>query len=779
MIINHNLPGSNAIRQMNTNSANASKSMQKLPSGLRINSAGDDAAGLAISEKMRGQIRGLDQASSNAQDAISLIQTGEGALSETTSILQRMRELAVQGSNDTNTTQDRDSIQKELNSLTSEINRIGNTTEFNKKKLLNGDFNLTEATSGVTKASLALSGTTTITNTDTKGYAVAGSYGSAGVRAAKDTAASATGTIVANAVAITTSNNELSLKIDGVQQDIVFNAAAAGAAALTEINSKLNAVGANAKFDASNHLVIQSNTLGSSGSIEILGGNFAHDLLDNDVSNITLTEGKDVNDVWVHGDTGAEETGSVGVANTGAVSLATTNIVVAAAAGMNELTINVDGTEKTFTLADKIYDGTAGKDQAQLVTDLQGAIDVAFGAGKATVSVDSSNKLVLTSDNTTATSSIEVVGGGLADKMFGVVGGRVTQARQADNSALTFNVDGASQTVNVAKQTYQDLDEFISVNAAAFTAKGVTATNESGKLKLTSNTSGTDSSITGFTNSDLTKQLGLVNNDGTALAAGNFVAGANGNTTLDLTVDGESVSAVIQEGTYTNKSTLAAAIQSAINDATSTAADVNVSVNSDGKLEITSGSTGTTSGVTIGTNSTKDAAGILGLTTNTATAGINQANAELTFQIGANENQSMGLKVSDMRAAALGIVGTGSKFTSSAGVTDGTNSTVTENALDVSDAKNAANAITVIDNAINTVSTERAKLGANQNRLEHTIANLGTSSENLTSAESRIRDVDMAKEMSTFSKNNILSQAAQAMLAQANQQPQQVLQLLR
>ena len=126
--------------------------MEKLSSGLRINKAGDDAAGLAISEKMRGQIRGLDQASKNAQDGISLIQTAEGALNETHDILQRMRELAVQSSNDTNTDDDREEIQKEINQLTSEINRIGNTTEFNTQKLLNGgvgsnDAKLTEATS--------------------------------------------------------------------------------------------------------------------------------------------------------------------------------------------------------------------------------------------------------------------------------------------------------------------------------------------------------------------------------------------------------------------------------------------------------------------------------------------------------------------------------------------------------------------------------------------------------------------------------------------------------
>src|SRR5665648_530819 len=152
MIINHNLGSMNAQRNMGINSSNASKSMEKLSSGLRINKAGDDAAGLAISEKMRGQIRGLDQASANAQDGISMIQTGEGALNETTSILQRMRELAVQGSNDTNTTDDRTQIQKEMNQLTSEVSRIGNNTEFNTQKLLNG-------TSGAVTGGTIITGT--------------------------------------------------------------------------------------------------------------------------------------------------------------------------------------------------------------------------------------------------------------------------------------------------------------------------------------------------------------------------------------------------------------------------------------------------------------------------------------------------------------------------------------------------------------------------------------------------------------------------------------------
>ncbi|MFZ5353322.1 MAG: flagellin [Bacillota bacterium] len=140
MRINNNMMAYNAHRQLKVNSFSQEKSLEKLSSGYRINRAGDDAAGLSISEKMRGQIRGLTQASRNAQDGISLIQTAEGALSETHAILQRMRELTVQAANDTNVTSDRDAIKTELTDLVLEIDRIAGKTQFNNQNLLDGTF---------------------------------------------------------------------------------------------------------------------------------------------------------------------------------------------------------------------------------------------------------------------------------------------------------------------------------------------------------------------------------------------------------------------------------------------------------------------------------------------------------------------------------------------------------------------------------------------------------------------------------------------------------------
>ncbi|QPQ32385.1 flagellin Hag [Lysinibacillus sp. JNUCC 51] len=138
MRIQHNISALNTHRNLAFNNASASKNLEKLSSGYKINRAGDDAAGLSISEKMRGQIRGLEMASKNSQDGISLIQTTEGALNEVHSILQRMRELTVQAANDTNVTEDRKAISDEIDQLNQEIVRIKDTTEFNTKKVLNG-----------------------------------------------------------------------------------------------------------------------------------------------------------------------------------------------------------------------------------------------------------------------------------------------------------------------------------------------------------------------------------------------------------------------------------------------------------------------------------------------------------------------------------------------------------------------------------------------------------------------------------------------------------------
>jgi flagellin len=470
MRINHNIGALNTHRQLSTNTANQSKSIEKLSSGLRINRAGDDAAGLAISEKMRGQIRGLDQASRNGQDSISLIQTAEGALNETHSILQRMRELSVQSSNGTNTDTDRQEIQKEVDQLAQEIDRIRNTTEFNTKKLLNGDM--------AVQASSATTGIQKVTVTDDT--MTAGTYTMTG-GAATD-------------ITLGVTVNSSTISGFNAQADVVF-AADADLEGLQLGNYKLISSDAGA-------------------------GNFKLELQDS--------------------------TGKVVASNSSVASGAAATL-----SGSN---------------------GEVFKVAAAAVTS----------TGEATFSLEA-----------TTAAAINLVDSGTAATV-------ATLATATTSSNGAFNVG----------------DLKIELNSEAFASFA-------------------------------------------ALGAAAFFS-----------------------GTVTN-------------------------------------------------------------------------NAE-TFQIGANEGQITKLGISDMSATALGV-----------------------NNLDLTTSAGAQAAITTINDAIETVSTERAKLGANQNRLEHTINNLNTSSENLTAAESRVRDVDMAKEMMEQTKNSILAQAAQAMLAQANQQPQGVLQLLR
>lgn len=406
MRINHNIASMNTNRSLGVNRGNTQKSLEKLSSGLRINKAGDDAAGLAISEKMRGQIRGLDQASRNSQDSISMIQTAEGALNETHSILQRMRELSVQSANDTNTDADRKELQAEVKQLISELDRIGNTTEFNTKKLLDG------SAKGVTEA---LEGSASI-------------------------------------------NNNSAVKFDRSAINKLTNDVSSGATA--------------AKMDGAVMLVRIADDAGNAGFV-----------------------------------------------------------------AADYMVVNSDGTTAALT---------------------------------------------------------------------------ATTGLNATDTSITFGTD--------------------------FVSSGSVTINLS-----------------------------------------------SGGLNADMKV-GDSITFVFNKYEAANS-------------------DLDGSV---------------------------------------------------MAQIGANAGQSMFISMGDMRAEAIGV-----------------------DNIDISTKFGAATAIETVNNAISKVSHQRSALGAIQNRLEHTINNLDTASENLQASESRIRDVDMAKEMTEFTKNNILTQAAQAMLAQANQQPQSVLQLLQ
>jgi flagellin len=492
MRINHNIAALNTYRQLGQANDAMSNSMEKLSSGLRINKAGDDAAGLAISEKMRGQIRGLDQAQKNAQDGISLIQTAEGSMNESHSILQRMRELAVQSSNDTNTDTDRKELQKEVDQLAKELTRIGNSTEFNTQKLNNGGFEGTFQIGANEDQNLTLS----INAMD------ASSLG------------------LAEDVASVSANLSNATDISGVDID--------GAATFTE-----------GKYTI-------STTAPTSGAASTF--------------NVQLKD----------------DTGTV---------IAELEDQAAGAAG-DEITFTTDNGDISVT---------------------QSGVLTANTAGDINISASGADLTEVAADNTAGLTAV-----------------------QMDDEALAAGDYEVSYT----------------------TADGFSLKDSEGNELAT---------------------------DGTAAADGGKI---------DFTVDGKTIS--ITQGTAAGDGTSAkfTVTQSDYTSGSSYAADKD----GDGTID-------------------GDAVAVKG--------------------------------------------------------------------IDISTQENANTAITKIQNAIETVSSERSKLGAVQNRLDHTINNLGTSAENLTAAESRIRDVDMAKEMMNQTKNSILAQAAQAMLAQSNQIPQGVLQLLR
>ncbi|MGI6751298.1 MAG: flagellin [Anaerovoracaceae bacterium] len=262
MRINHNIAALNTYRQLTSNTTSTSKSLEKLSSGLRVNRAGDDAAGLAISEKMRGQIRGLTQASRNAQDGISLIQTAEGALNETHAILQRMRELAVQAASDTNVGVDRGELQKEISQLNSEIDRISNSTEFNTQKLLNGSL-----------GAKGQSADDTIVKVDSATGLKVGTYNvtvnTAATQATKTSGGDASDANVVTAVGAG------ALVINGITIDTTGVTTVAGLQSAVNAMSDSTGVKMTGGANGSAPCVLTANEYGSSGKIVLAGSDAA------------------------------------------------------------------------------------------------------------------------------------------------------------------------------------------------------------------------------------------------------------------------------------------------------------------------------------------------------------------------------------------------------------------------------------------------------------------------------------------------------------------------
>ncbi|MDQ2085099.1 flagellin [Herbivorax sp. ANBcel31] len=611
MRINNNLMAMNTHRQLGITNNAGSKSMEKLSSGFRINRAGDDAAGLAISEKMRGQIRGLSQASRNAQDGISMIQTAEGALNETHSILQRMRELTVQSANDTNVGVDREEIQKEINQLSSEINRIGNTTEFNTQKLLDGGGVSRLEASGLIDQSSPEGGITTHEQ----------------------------------------------------------------AAQLVDIET-----------DSNNIVVSDGDTL----EMTIQGEQIT----------VTFSEDDSVTDTEMVLDTDS-----------------------------------VTGNSATLNFNGDVGEGDATEAIANALNEIIEENDVLSGNYAATHTDVTGGDTGFTTDISTVGADAFAVYALGEDDGGEYYGDQGYIADTADQAVLDAAVDSQVGTteytaaeINIDLSSYDDADSLDELVGTGFTV------------------------------------------DGQQFEFYNPVDGPYTGSAIGISL-GEAYGVAEAEGTV--EDALATTVASQLNSHSTDNYTVEVDETDAHQVNILAAENGEDGNCSV---SVEDGGRSSSFTAN--------------LQIGANTAQSMSIELDDMRSNALGITGTetGGTVTANNGaeanyvdikeVTDGTTNTGTEYALDVSDHEKATAAVSVINDAIETVSAQRSDLGAYQNRLEHTISNLDNSAENLQAAESRIRDVDMADEMMEFTKQNILQQAAQAMLAQANQAPQGVLQLL-
>ncbi|MGG1557426.1 flagellin [Geobacillus thermoleovorans] len=796
MRINHNIQALNAYRNLAANQSNISKNLERLSSGLRINRAADDAAGLAISEKMRSQIRGLQMAERNALDAISMIQTAEGALNEVHSILQRMRELAVQAANDTNTSEDREAIQKEINQLTSEINRIANSTEYNTKKLLNESVSSQARSVQIAQGSFSAGGTTidgASLKLDPESTMVAGNYKvkieDVATKSIQSTGPAAGGVqqITLDATSNLTVGNTYGVKIE--QQDvkvITNNPGSSPAIDTVSIapNSPLS--------DGTVNLVIRrTNAVNNfqSGGTGLTG------------VQVSASADLDPNDTFVI----ETKSQASGVQNGTANGLYITNVNIDSSKfSLKGEDFRLVYTETspgsgqfTVTLQDK-----NGNDLSQAVIldnnqqnyefyDLSGN---KLGVSFTTISGINGTLAAASENGKYNEFDIDIA---LSLKKNGTqIGTAVITPTDGTAGNVTINgSDGISYTINhngYASTNINRTATFGIQSMLSYSTDGATFTTFNAGDNLTLNGGifvDTADNITDYTTGDTTVQIDVGTTSSYTATLVDDVGNALSGVPM-LVVDNNGVySFGSGTGVSFTTDTLSAGTRTFTVGAT-IATKATLSTNGVEVETLNNIAPNTTLRFQNGDLTMNIGALTNGEASFTITGGTNDQS--LKIQIGANEGQMLSVGIDDMRALALKLSGNSAGgtvsftnhlgetvtayYTNTAGVN---NDGVTEYALDVTTHEKATSAVKVYDYAISRVSEQRSSLGAVQNRLEHTINNLKTAEENLTSSESRIRDTDMAMEMAEFTKNNILTQAAQAMLAQSNQLPQGILQLLK
>jgi len=727
--INQNVLSIQTYGTLNATSGRLEKSVEKLSSGLRINRAADDAAGLAISEKLRRQVRGLSRAILNAQDGVSMVQSAEGALNESHSILQRMRELALQSTNDTLTSNDRLEIQKEVNQLRDDLNRISRNTEFNTKKLLDGS-----QTALISSSSTYVDGLVSGTGEGSGDYDVSIALISGGISEMQRT------------------------QIFTIQGD-----SSTLAKGDTQLQSIAQFYDANGVFVLDNPLTVSANGNSKNSSFTV-DRQMTLDKLAAALQNALVS------------------TSGLGVKNSKVGVINTTQTNVSGLGGYIQITSGSIGDDgKIGFSADQSLLNSLGFSTVREATNnlVELTLKDEFGNIRQTRTEAGRAKGLLEGiDITFASQAAQVAGTkGLEEGLL------ITAA-----GGETFTISAGDQTVAVViasgNWTMDGLAR--AIETAAVTISGLSSTVVDGQLRINFEpTTATIASTIAISGATGALTLGFQNGTSSGFVDGEKDSSKTvwGFTNYTLTT-GVQVTFSVTDGVdigewiaYSTVSTCAAAdmvefeaFQASAN-AVFSAANVDVRVDQIGGVmaftalrvgqENVDNSSAILSQVTFNSDNT-DTYSRLGITDGSA-RGSGDKNFRLhvvdntpQYQIGADEGQIMKVSMNDMSAEALGV-----------------------DNLDLTTIDGANSSLSKIGKAIDAVSSERSKLGAFQNRLEYAINNLSNSHSNMVSAESRIRDADIAQEMIEFTRNQIVSQSGTAMLAQANLVPQGVLSLLK
>lgn len=734
-VINTNFASLNAQRNLGRSQNDLQTSLQRLSSGLRINSAKDDAAGLAISDRFTSQIRGLGQASRNANDAISLAQTAEGALSESGNILQRIRELSVQSANSTNSASDRLSLQSEVNQLVSELDRIANTTSFNGLKLLDGSFTaqtfqvgaeanqtINVTVQGATADTLGINKISTSdvdSGNDIGGIQNATNAGLAAITTTQGSiglAASTVGDIASQTFTITDN--------DGVVQSTLALPVAA-ADTTTDVAGDLAGLAEVSSATVTGTTTLDLDFTGSSFSAAALVG----DLIEFDVNG--------ANTVSVAGTPGTA-IDSAGIATSVADQINAFGIA-GLTAEVTGSVVTISGVAQDITVED-LLETDAGAEVVAAVTADATALATTAVAGDSFAKY-AQIEVILADPSHNISSDVADTAGGL------LAGANVAATLTGiGNADITGGNNVAAQTITINGEGSVDLDVLADSDAETIAAQINQLSDQTG-VSATAKTEATISNLS---------------TDGV----------------ISFELNGESISANV---TTTDLSSLAAAINdesgktgiTAIISLDGTSIDLehntgeNISIDGFDSSAAVDGAAGTTVSLDIG--------GGVGAATQISAGGVNLASRDSTVVGGEIEFKS-----------------TGGYFSVSSNLTEETNGLFTgaadqlqasENnsvsSIDISTVDGAAAAIDIADGALAAVNGIRADLGAVQNRFESTISNLATSIENLSAARSRIQDTDFASETANLTRTQILQQAGVAMLAQANSLPQLVLSLLQ